>query len=86
MDLIAQQVASIKLTIEQRPVIRNIYVEGGLAKNVIFMQLLSEAFHDKTVYKVEFEDTAAMGAAMIIGEAWGANKPKESLLRIEPIH
>jgi L-fuculokinase len=82
MDLVAQQVASIKLTLDQRQINRKIYVEGGLAKNDIFMQLLSEAFHDKAVYKVDFEDTAAMGAAMAIGETWGAQKPTEEQLQI----
>ncbi|AWW00131.1 FGGY family carbohydrate kinase [Arcticibacterium luteifluviistationis] len=85
MDLVAQQVASIKLTIEHRPIVEKIFVEGGLAKNSIFMELLSEAFHDKKVYKVGFEDTAAMGAAMVIGESWGAKKPNESLLELELI-
>lgn len=85
MDLVAQQVASIKLTIGIRPIIRKIFVEGGLAKNNIFMQLLSEAFHDKLTYKVGFEDTAAMGAAMAIGTSWGAKKPSEELLQIELI-
>ncbi|WP_341227641.1 FGGY family carbohydrate kinase [uncultured Arcticibacterium sp.] len=85
MDLVAQQVASIKLTIEHRPIIEKIFVEGGLAKNSIFMELLSEAFHDKKVYKVGFEDTAAMGAALVIGEAWGAEKPAEELLELELI-
>jgi len=85
MDLVAQQVASIKLTVGYRPIVRKIFVEGGLAKNEIFMQLLSEAFHDKRVFKVGFEDTAAMGAAMAIGESWGANKPSEELLQIELI-
>jgi hypothetical protein len=31
---------------------------------------------------VDFEDTAAMGAAMAIGETWGAQKPTEEQLQI----
>jgi L-fuculokinase len=85
MDLVAQQVASIKLTIGITPIIRKIIVDGGLAKNETFMQLLSEAFHDKRTYKVGFNHTAALGAAMAIGTSWGAKKPSEELLQIELI-
>ncbi|MFT5885738.1 MAG: L-fuculokinase [Arcticibacterium sp.] len=85
MDLVAQQVASIKLTIEHDDYIKKIFVEGGLAKNEIFMELLSEAFHNKGVYKVGFDNTAAMGAAMAIGDAWGAKSPTKELLKLELI-
>lgn len=84
MDLVAQQIASIKST-EGSQRIRSIFVEGGLAKNNIFMELLSEAFHDKAVYKVGFEDTCAMGGAMVIGETWGAGKPTLEQLELELI-
>jgi L-fuculokinase len=83
MDLVAQQVASIKLTITNNDYIKKVFVEGGLAKNEIFMELLSEAFHNKGVYKVGFDNTAAMGAAMVIGHAWGAKNPTKELLKLE---
>ncbi|MGR3810729.1 FGGY family carbohydrate kinase [Jiulongibacter sp. NS-SX5] len=69
MDLVAQQIASIRLTIDHQ-INRKIYVEGGLAKNSVFMNLLSEAFYDKTIYKVNFRNTASIGAALAIKEAW----------------
>lgn len=83
MDLVAQQVASIKLTITNNDYIKKVFVEGGLAKNEIFMELLSEAFHNKGIYKVGFDNTAAMGAAMVIGHAWGAKNPTKELLKLE---
>ena len=84
MDLVAQQIASIRLTADHQ-INRKIYVEGGLAKNSVFMELLSEAFHDKAIYKVGFEDTAALGAAMLISDTWGAGKFSPEMLQLELI-
>jgi hypothetical protein len=72
IDLIAQQIASIKLTFDHQ-INRKIMVDGGLAKNPIFMELLAEAFHDKVVYTIGYEHTAALGAASVIASSWGAD-------------
>jgi L-fuculokinase len=72
IDLIAQQIASIRHTFDHQNN-RKIFVDGGLAKNEIFMELLGEAFHDKTVYTIGNEHTSALGAAAAIATSWGAD-------------
>ena len=84
MDLIAQQVASIKQTFDHQ-INRKIYIEGGLAQNEIFITLMSEAFHDKQLYKVEYNYLSAMGAAICIGQHWGAEKVNMETLTCEPV-
>lgn len=52
MDLVAQQVLAIKRIIVNAPVTQ-IYVDGKFSNNIIFMNLLSEAFFNTEVYAVE---------------------------------
>lgn len=69
LDLVAQQVASLRLTIGHSPV-KKIFVDGGFSKNEIFMNLLAEAFFDKEIYASEIAQATALGAALVISEAW----------------
>lgn len=52
MDLVAQQVLAIKRITVNAPVTQ-IYVDGKFSNNIIFMNLLSEAFFNTEVYAVE---------------------------------
>jgi glycerol kinase len=45
-------------------------VDGGFSRNDIFMNLLAEAFFDKEVYASEIAQATALGAALVISEAW----------------
>jgi L-fuculokinase len=69
LDLVAQQIASIKLILGASSP-RKIFVDGGFARNVIFMELLAEAFFDKEVYASEMAQASALGAALVISEHW----------------
>lgn len=69
MDLVAQQISSMKLTMGS-VVPKIIYVDGGFSKNDIFMKLLSEAFFDKKVYASSLAVASSLGAALVINEAW----------------
>ncbi|UBM60881.1 hypothetical protein LAG90_09575 [Marinilongibacter aquaticus] len=82
MDLIAQQIASIKLTFDHQAN-RKIFVDGDLAKSEIFMSLLAEAMHDKAVYKIGNEHNASIGAALLIAKHWAGGKVSSETLRIE---
>ncbi len=76
MDLVTQQVASTRLILTNDS-IKQIIVEGGFAHNSIFMKLLSEAFFHQKVYRADLAQGSAVGAAMVIGAAWGAKDSGE---------
>lgn len=50
--------------------IRKIFVDGGFAKNEIFMQLLANAFPNLEVYAASVSQATAVGAAMAIHKVW----------------
>ena len=50
---------------------KNIFVEGGFAQNNIYMSLLSEAFMGIKVQQTKLGQASAIGAALVIKEAWG---------------
>ncbi len=72
LDLVAQQVASLQLAIGHSSV-KKIFVDGGFSKNEIFMNLLAEAFFDKEVFASEIAQATALGAALVISDAWNNN-------------
>lgn len=82
MDLIAQQIASIKLTFG-RVSPKTIFVDGGFSKNKIFMKLLSEAFFSKKVYASSLAKASGIGAALVIKDAWTNAEFDENLLNLE---
>lgn len=79
LDLVAQQIASIKL-IYGTTFPRKIFVDGGFAKNELFMEMMAEAFFDKEVYASEMAQASALGAAMVISEHWN---PEHSSVEIK---
>lgn len=81
MDLVAQQITSMKLTFGKTTP-RTIYVDGGFSKNVIFMKLLSEAFFDKKVYASSLAVASSLGAALVIKEAWDPQNVTSKLLNL----
>jgi L-fuculokinase len=85
MDLVTQQVASTSLVLNDNSV-RKIIVEGGFSKNTIFMKLLTEAFFHQKIFKANLAQGSALGAAMVIAEAWGAKEAElEDLNLVEII-
>lgn len=50
--------------------VKQIYVDGGFAKNEKYMHLLAEAFPDKEVYAASVSQATAIGAALAIHNDW----------------
>lgn len=73
MDLVAQQILSIKLTFGKN-IPKFIFVDGGFAENDVFMSLLDEAFFNKKLYANKSGQASGLGAAMVIEKVW---KPKK---------
>ncbi|NBA87003.1 carbohydrate kinase [Emticicia sp. CRIBPO] len=82
LDLVAQQVASIRLTFDVK-IPKRIYVDGGFSKNEIFMHLLAEAFFNIEVYASDLAQASSLGAAMVIAEHWNTQEFSEKHLKLK---
>ncbi len=72
-DLVALQIASTELVINNSPV-HKLFVDGGFSANKIFMNLLAQAFPAIEIYAATVAQASAMGAAMSIHKFWNRNK------------
>lgn len=81
MDLVVQQITSMKLTMGSL-VPKTIFVDGGFSKNELFMKLLSEAFFDKKVYASSLAIASSLGAALVINKAWNPTPITAKLLNL----
>jgi L-fuculokinase len=64
------QARAIRLV--RTPDIKQIFVEGGFCANEVFMYMLATAFPNKRIYAATLPQASALGAAMIIHEAWNS--------------
>ncbi|RPD41197.1 FGGY-family carbohydrate kinase [Chitinophaga barathri] len=69
IDIIAQQRHATGLVLHGDKV-KNIFVDGGFSKNALYMNLLAAAFPEMTVFAADVAQASAIGAAMVIHEAW----------------
>jgi L-fuculokinase len=84
MDLVTQQVASTQLVLNGTS-IKTIIIEGGFANNIIFTKLLNEAFFHQKVYRADLAQGSALGAAMVIGDAWGAKEISGDIINLKEV-
>lgn len=69
MDIMDRQVRSTTLVSPDRSV-KRIFVDGGFAKNEVYMQLLANAFPGVGVFAASVPQASALGAALVIHKAW----------------
>lgn len=72
LDLVALQVMSFDLAVGDSP-IQKVFVAGGFAYNEVFMRLLATRLNDKILISSSISRAAALGAALVIHEAWNPN-------------
>ncbi len=82
LDLVTQQVASIKLTFGSK-LPKRLYVDGGFSRNDLFMHLLSEAFFNVEVYASGLSQASALGAALVIAPHWNSLNFSDSHLKLK---
>ena len=68
MDIMEEQAASIRLILSDS--VKRIFVDGGFAKNLVYMHLLATAFPLLEVFSAHIAQASAVGAAMAIHEHW----------------
>lgn len=80
-DFVTTQLHSIAL-INSLNTEMDLLVDGGFAKNEIFMSLLSKYLPRWHVYSAEVPQASAIGAAMVIHQAWNSNEINQNLLQV----
>lgn len=81
-DLVALQKRSTSLVAGTAPVSK-IFVDGGFAKSDIFMQMLSAAFSGAAVNSSEVPQASALGAALVLHQAWNRKPIPSDLIKIK---
>jgi sugar (pentulose or hexulose) kinase len=69
MDIMTRQAAATRLVLEGTEV-KRIFVDGGFARNQVFMHLLAAAFPHIEVFAASIPQATAIGAALAIHPHW----------------
>jgi len=69
IELCDLTIESINLVLPQKDDIKNIYITGGFSKNILFLNLITEAYPEKLVYTSEIVNASALGAALVISDS-----------------
>ncbi|MFV0606880.1 MAG: FGGY-family carbohydrate kinase [Niabella sp.] len=79
--LVKQQKKSTDLVLQNSPV-KKIFVDGGFAKNDIYMNLLARAYPGYEVYAASVSQATALGAALAIHPHWNTRPIPDSLVAV----
>ncbi|MCK4920444.1 MAG: hypothetical protein KAS71_05320 [Bacteroidales bacterium] len=71
IDLTLLNKKSIDFVIPEKDTIECIYISGGFARNEIFVRCLAKLYSNKKVYTSEIDNATALGAAMVVYNAFG---------------
>jgi len=82
MDIVAQQVYSTQLVLNNSPV-KRLFVDGGFSKNSIYMNLLAAAFPHIEIYSASMAQATALGAALAIHKAWNKKDVPNNLIGLQ---
>ncbi len=69
-SLVDRQIISTRLVLTDRTPVKQIFVDGGFAKNEIYLTLLAQAFPDLRVLAAGVGQASALGAALAMPVNW----------------
>lgn len=81
MRIVKAQYRSTKLVLGNTG-IKRIFVDGGFAKNPLYMHLLAQAFPTIEVYAADVPQASAIGAALAIHEHWNKKAKPANLITL----
>jgi hypothetical protein len=81
--LVKEQIASTQLILNNSDV-REIYVDGGFSSNLIYMNLLADAFKNHKVFGAVVAQASSLGAALAIHSRWNDKGLPEKLFETIP--
>jgi len=73
MGIMSQQAASTQLVLQGTNV-KRIFVDGGFARNQVYMHLLAAAFPHIEVFAASIPQATAIGAALAIHSHWNSRQ------------
>ncbi|MCK8494254.1 FGGY family carbohydrate kinase [Spirosoma sp. RP8] len=82
LDIVAQQLISTDLVLENSPV-KRLFVDGGFSKNPIYMALLATAFPQTDVYAASVAQATALGAALAIHQHWNKQPIPTEIIQLK---
>jgi L-fuculokinase len=82
LDLMAQQVTSSRLVLNNCPV-KRIFVDGGFSRNPIYMHLLACAFPEHEIYAATVAQASALGAALAVHGSWNKKNASNELVELK---
>lgn len=80
-DLVVQQVHSTRLVLRGTGV-KRLFVDGGFAPNVVYMNLLAAAFPELEVFAASVPQATALGTALAIHQAWNKEHRATDLISL----
>jgi L-fuculokinase len=82
ISIVAQQVMSTTLVLNTSSNVKKIFVDGGFAKNDIYMNLMANAFTEIEVYAASMAQASALGAALAIHHKWNSASIPSDLISL----
>lgn len=83
-DLVRKQEESIRMVMDGSATTR-IFIDGGFAKNRIFMAFLSNRFPEHKLYGATVAQASALGAALAIHDSWNPLPVPASQIDLKPV-
>ena len=72
LDIVRQQVISTNLVLQNTSA-KKIFVDGGFARNNIYMKMLANALPGLEIYAATISQASALGAGLAIHKSWNNN-------------
>lgn len=82
MDIVKAQALSTRLVLRGQPTDK-MFIDGGFSKNVIYMNLMAEAFPDMEVYSATAPQSSALGAALAVRNRWNDKPLPTDLIQLK---
>ncbi len=83
-QIVLAQKASTDLVINNT--IKKLFVDGGFAKNEVYMQLLADAYPHIEVYAASVSQASAIGAAMVLHRHWNRFELSNNMINLRRFH
>jgi sugar (pentulose or hexulose) kinase len=81
-DIVTQQVKSTNLVLKGTPV-KKIFVDGGFAKNKIYMTMLANSFRGLEICAATISQASALGAGLAIHKNWNSNPLPTDIIELK---
>ncbi|RYE16799.1 MAG: carbohydrate kinase [Sphingobacteriales bacterium] len=81
-DIVQHQHTSTQLVLADTAA-KRIFVDGGFSKNVLFMNMLANAFPDLEVFAASMAQATAIGTALAIHNSWNSNPPPGDIIELK---